>query len=137
MVVMFASHLAVETFFNKVYLSGVRHLHVLAGLNDHFNLQLTPRLQQVLKGFQKTASFDSPPKSTPSRHSSNNMQNQRCTVTRASVLHTYSTLMLWAACELMNLTVPGTNDYNESSYLFLADILVDSQENPHLLRVKI
>ena len=60
MVVMFASHLAVETFINKAYLSGVRHLHVLAGLNDHFNLQLTPRLQQVLKGFKRRQALTDP-----------------------------------------------------------------------------
>ena len=37
----------------KVYLSAVRHMHVTAGQHSNFTQQLTPRLQQVLKGIQK------------------------------------------------------------------------------------
>ena len=53
--VLFAIHLAVTNISYatiKVYLSGVRHILVSAGLHDHFNLQLTPHLQQVLRGIK-------------------------------------------------------------------------------------
>ena len=62
------------------------------------------------------------------------MQNQRCTVIRASVLQHLNAM---GSMRVDEFTVPGTNDYNESSHLFLVDILVDSHENPRLLRVKV
>ena len=37
----------------KVYLSTVGSLHTSSGYHNDFNAQLTPRLQQVLKGFRK------------------------------------------------------------------------------------
>ena len=63
--VLFATHLATGNISHttiKVYLSVVRHLHVSVGLHDYFNLQLTPRLQQVLQGIKKMPSTDSPPR---------------------------------------------------------------------------
>ena len=38
----------------KVYLAAVRHLHVTYGKHTQFSTQLTPRLQQVLKGVKKS-----------------------------------------------------------------------------------
>ena len=54
--VLFASH---STDCNishntiKVYLAATRQLHVSAGLHELFSHQLTPRLQQVLRGIKK------------------------------------------------------------------------------------
>ena len=44
----------------KVYLFAVRHLHVSEGYHEHFNLQLTPRLQLVLRGIRKHQSLTLP-----------------------------------------------------------------------------
>ena len=47
MLILFVSYLATQSITHttiKVYLSAVRHMHVLAGLNSLFNAQLTPRL---------------------------------------------------------------------------------------------
>jgi len=46
----------------KVYLSAIRQLNVLAGFHDHFNLQLTPRPQQVLRGIKKHQAQSRPKK---------------------------------------------------------------------------
>ena len=37
----------------KVYLAGIRSLHVVSGHDVTFHNQLTPRLHQVLKGIRK------------------------------------------------------------------------------------
>jgi len=41
----------------KVYLSAVRHFHILKGLHDSFSQQLTPWLQIILKGIKKHQVF--------------------------------------------------------------------------------
>ena len=46
----------------KVYLSAVRNLHVAAGMHQTFSSQLTPRVQQVLRGIQKTLAVGKPAK---------------------------------------------------------------------------
>ena len=45
----------------KVYLAGVRSLHVAHSHHFTFNQQLTPQLQQVLKGIQKQQAIGSAP----------------------------------------------------------------------------
>ena len=62
---LFTSHLVTVNIFHatiKVYLSAIHHMHVLAGLHEHFSKQLTPRLQLVLRGIKKTQSLTSPPR---------------------------------------------------------------------------
>ena len=52
---LFVTHLAISNISQgtiKVYLSAVRHMHTCKGLHDHFNHQITPRLQ--LKGELKS-----------------------------------------------------------------------------------
>ena len=39
----------------KVYISAIRNLHVASGQHHHFTDQLTPRLEQVLRGIKKGA----------------------------------------------------------------------------------
>lgn len=53
---LFVTHLATGNISHatiKVYLSAIRHMHVTSGKLQHFNQQLTPRLQQILKGIRK------------------------------------------------------------------------------------
>ena len=62
---LFATYLAntnISYATIKIYISAIRHLHVTTGMHSFFNLQLTPRLQQVLKGIQKSQSVTLPPK---------------------------------------------------------------------------
>ena len=46
----------------KVYLSAIHHMHVTTRKLQHFNQQLTPRLQQILKGIQRDQAATHPPK---------------------------------------------------------------------------
>ena len=62
---LFSMHLAASNTSCstiKVYLSAIRQLNVLAGFHDHFNLQLTPRPQQVLRGIKKHQAQSRPKK---------------------------------------------------------------------------
>ena len=52
----------------KVYLSAVRHVHVTARLHSDFNQQLSPHLQQVLKGVKKTQAITEPSKGASAYH---------------------------------------------------------------------
>jgi len=48
--ILLSAHLATTNTSHstiKVYLSAVRKLHALAGLHEHFNLQLTPGYSKV------------------------------------------------------------------------------------------
>ena len=62
---LFATHLATTNISYatiKVYLSAIRQLHVTQGSLQYFNQQLTPHLQQTLKGIQKTQTATNPPR---------------------------------------------------------------------------
>ena len=62
---LFATHLAsINLSYTtiKVYLSAMRNLHVSEGYHERFNLQLTPRLQLVLRGIRKHQSLTLPKK---------------------------------------------------------------------------
>ena len=61
---LFATHLATSGLAYtsiKVYLAAVRHLHVTKGKHSQFTAQLTPRLQQVLKGIKKAQAVSRQP----------------------------------------------------------------------------
>ena len=56
---LFVGHLSEDGLTHqsiKVYLSAVRNLHVSAGLHDHFSQQMTPRVEQALKGIKNANS---------------------------------------------------------------------------------
>ena len=60
---LFTAHLATEGILAstiKVYLSAIRSSHVAAGRHEEFSKQITPRLQQVIKGIQKQQAITSP-----------------------------------------------------------------------------
>ena len=63
--ILFVTHLATSNISQatiKVYLSAVRHVHVLRGLHNSFSQQLTPRLQIILKGIKKHQAISHPPR---------------------------------------------------------------------------
>lgn len=126
--VLFATHLAVANISYaaiKGYPSGVRHLHVSAGLHDHFNLNSHLAFSRCY-GISKNGKLWLTPKSTPFHHS--------CKIKGVLSSETYNTLMLWAACCIafsgfmwvVEFTVLGPDDYDESFHLSLTDISVDS-----------
>jgi len=121
----------------KVWLSAVRHMHVIAGLHDLFSEQLTPCLQLVLCGIKKSQA------STPSRVrlpiTLELMQNIRQVL--FSQPHSYTNIMLWATCCLAffgflcvsEFTIP--TDYDPSLHLSMQDIAIDHRDNPSILKV--
>lgn len=143
--VLFSTHMAANNICYstiKVYLSAIRQLHVLAGSHEHFNLQLTPRLQQVLRGIKKHQARSLPEK-------------QRLPITGhimkkieevfSQESHSYTNIMMWAACcmaffgfmRVSEFTIPSKAGYDKSCHLSLSDIAVDSRQNPRLLKVTI
>ena len=126
----------------KVYLSGIRSLHVSQGHHTSFSLQLTPRLQQVLKGIRKhQASGTSPRIRRPI--------TIQIMAGIKSVLqknpHLYHNIMMWAACCLAffgflrssEFTVPSQAAFDMDTHLLPTDLAIDNKTNPQLLTVKI
>ena len=86
-------HLAYPTI--KVYLSGVRSLHLSSGHHEQFSNHLTPRLHQVLKGIRKEAAGTRPARI---RHP---ITIQIMTGIKRVLLgnqQDYHNIMMWATC---------------------------------------
>ena len=126
----------------KVYLSAIRHMHVMSGLHAHFTLQLTPWLQLALIGIKRSQAATSPPRTRLSitlriMHGIKDLLSQQPS--------SYDNIMLWATCclaffgflRVSEFTVPIQGDYDESTHLSLKDISVDSRSNPRLIKVRI
>ena len=97
---LFATHLTTTNIsyaIITVYLLAIRQLHFTQGSLQYFNQQLTPRLQQTLKGIHKTQTATNP-------------QRPRLPITvdimqdiKHLLLHksrSYTNTMIWAACSL-------------------------------------
>ena len=143
--ILFVSHLAVESISHttiKVYLSAIRHMHVVAGLHDVFNKQLTPRLQLVLRGIKKSQALTTLPRA---RLPITLQIMQSIQQILSNQPHSYRNIMLWAACclaffgflRVSEFTIPSQDAYDPSVHLSLQDISVDSRDNPSLLKVTI
>ena len=79
----------------KVYLAGVRHMHVSAGLFSFFDKQLTPRLQLTLKGIQKNQAVTQSPR-IRLPITLQLMGNIKALLAKQP--SSYSNIMIWAAC---------------------------------------
>ena len=142
---LFAAYLAnmnISYATIKIYLSAIRHMHVTAGMHSFFNLQLTPRLQLILKGIQKSQSVTHPPR-------------VRLPITigiMKGIMHlisqkpkTYNNSMMWAACclaffgflRVSEFTIPSYTQFDEEVHLCLDDISVDCRDNPQALRLRL
>ena len=145
LLLLFVSYFASLNLFHstiKVYLSGVRSIHVTHGYHSFFNCQLTLRLQQVIKGIRKQQAIEKPPRIC-------------CPITIQimagikSILlrnpHNYHNIMMWAACCIAffgflhssEFTVPFQEAYDEEIHFSPKDIAIDNKVNPQLLRVTI
>ena len=137
---MAASHISHGTI--KVYLSAVRHMHVMSGLHEHFSQQLTPRLQLTLIGIKRNQAAMSPPR-TRLPITLQLLHNIKCLLSQQPSC--YDNIMLWAMCclaffgflRVSEFTVPTQGDYDESTHLSLKDISIDSRSNPRLIKVHI
>lgn len=95
---LFVAHLTILNLAHatiKVYLSAVRHMHVTARQHTIFTQQLTPHLQQVLKGIQKTQSATQPSRVHLSITLSI-MQNMKHLLLQNP--SSYDNVLIWAAC---------------------------------------
>ena len=126
----------------KVYLAGIRSLHVVTGYDVSFQSHLTPRLHQVLKGIRKEKA-----RTLPSRI--------RRPITRDIMLkikgallknpHSYHNIMMWAACCLAffgflrssEFTIPSQSSYDPEVHLSIKDVAVDNRAKPRMLKVSI
>ena len=127
---LFATHLTTTNIsyaIIKVYLSAIRQLHVTQGPLQYFNQQLTPRLQQTLKGIQKTQTATNPPR-------------PRLPITvdimqdiKHLLLHkpwSYTNTMIWAACSLAyfgflrvsEFTIQAQDQYDQSCHPLFNDV---------------
>ena len=142
---LFATHLGTSNISYttiKIYLSAIRHMHVTAGVHSYFSQQLTPRLQPVLKGIQKSQALTHPPRV--------------CLPITIQILEnilqllsqrpkSYMNVMTWAACclaffgflRVSEFTVPSDDQFDQACHLCLSDIAIDNQDNPQMLQVKI
>ena len=142
---LFVGHLAEDGLTHqsiKVYLSAVRNLHVSAGLHDHFSRQMTPRIEQVLKGIKKANS-----KTATNRIrlpiTLEIMQKIRSVLDQEPT--NYTNILLWAACCLAffgflrcgEFTMPSKTAYDPETHLALADVALDDKENPSVIQVTI
>jgi len=142
--ILFATHLASKRILHatiKVYLVAIRNTHVSAGLHLHYEKQLTPRLQLVLKGIKKVQSATLPVK--------------HCLPITLDIMWRISSLlsrqpshlhaMMYAACclafftflRVSEFTVPGDNLFDESSHLSFNSIAIDNKDNPRQLKLTI
>ena len=141
---LFATHLATRHLSSatiKVYMAAVRHAHITAGHHMIFDSQLTPRVQQLLKGIQKEFCI-----TKPTRPRLPITPNIMAAIKR--ILHqqlTYQSTMLWAACctaffgflRVSEFTVPSQQDYDPLYHLSLTDVLLDDRHATTTVRLYI
>ena len=142
---LFATHLGTSNISYttiKIYLSAIRHMHVTAGVHSYFSQQLTPRLQQVLKGIQKSQTLTHPPR-VRLPITIQIMENILQLLSQRP--KSYMNVMTWAACclaffgflRISEFTVPSDDQFDQACHLCLSDIALDNRDNPQMLQVKI
>ena len=126
----------------KVYISGIRHWQIAAGLPEPFKGQAWPKLEYVLKGIKRSqAEKLSPARKDRLPITPDILRRIKChwACQNASVdIH-----MLWAAFSLGffgflragEFTIPSDSAFDPSQHLCPEDISVDSHVQPSLLRV--
>jgi len=126
----------------KGYLSGIRHLHIEQHLPDP-SISSMSRLELVLRGIKILQAKTKEPVSP------------RLPITPDLLLkirqvwfnshHHQDHVMLWAAALLCffgflragEITVPSDTAYDEGAHLSFSDVMVDSFNNPQVLKVRI
>ena len=108
---LFTVHLAMEgisTSTIKVYLSAVRSFHARSDRHEDFAKQLTPRLQQVIKGIQKEQAITRPPR-IRLPITLDIMQGIHSVL--AQQPQNYYNMMIWAACAMAFFGFLRSNEF--------------------------
>ena len=124
----------------KVYLPGIRNLHVVSGHDVTIHSQLTPRLHQVLKGICKEKASTLP--SSLCRPITRDIM-LKIKVTLFKSPHSYHNIMMWAACcfaffgflRSSEFTIPTQSGYDPEIHLLPKDVAVDNRAKPRMLKV--
>ena len=117
-------------------------MHITTGQHTIFNQQLTPRLQQVLKGIQKTYTISKPPRVR--RPITLDIMKAIFTLLKQKP-PSYNNTMIWAACCIAffgflrssELTVPAQDTYDSNIHLSVQDIAVNNKSAPTMVRIRI
>ena len=132
----FLAHQGLKSQSISVYLSGLRHLQVSAGLQPPQRVDW-PRLQYVLKGIARRQPQD-PPRRLPITPA---IMGQLQSALPQATSCSYEATMVWAACCLgyFGFMRSGefTSDRTAEPAVLAADVAVDSHTNPTLLKVKL
>ena len=120
----------------KVYLSGVRALHIEQGFPDPLINCL--RLQQVVRGIKRC-------QGSPSSSRLPITDDLMLVIWRSLDLRLPDHCMFWAACSLgyfgflraSEFTFPNLSSFSSSLHLGVQDIVVDSPVAPSCMRIKI
>ena len=120
----------------KVYLSGVRALHIEQGFPDPLANCL--RLQRVVRGIKRSQGSSSSPRLPIT-------DDLMLVIWRSLDLRLPDHLMFWAACSLgyfgflraSEFTVPSLASFSPSYHLGVQDIAVDSPSAPSCMRLRI
>ena len=134
---MFTAYLVKEGLAHttiKVYLAAIRNLHVASGHHQAFHNQLTPHLQQVLRGIKKEQASHQPLVCLSITLSI--MRQIKAVITTHK--WTYHTAMMWAACcagflRCSEFTSPGVSQYNPTAHLSFNNLAVDNRLSPSLI----
>ena len=126
----------------KVYLSAVKNLHITSGHFKSFEIQLSPRVERVLKGIKLSQAKSRPPHSRLPITSSI-MCKIRSVL--AKTPNDYNNIMLWAACCLAffgflccsEFTIPSQDTFDDAVHLSFNDISVDDKQNPKVIAIRI
>ena len=126
----------------KVYISAIRNLHVASGQHHHFTDQLTPRLEQVLRGIKKEQSYRFP---TKIRLPITIQIMRQIKELLLQTPHDYNSILMWAVCctaffgflRCSEFTVPKAQDYDSNVHLTYADVAIDCKDNPQILQLYI
>ena len=124
----------------KVYLSTVRHAHITAGLHSSFDEQLTPQLQQVLRGVQKIQAVTMPPR-VHLPITLTIMEGIKRLLQQKPQSH--DNVVIWAACclgffgflHVSEFTIPVQEQYDHTTHLSFADISINNKHSPQLIKI--
>ena len=122
----------------KVYLSAIRSLHVTVGQHKHFSSQVTPRLQQVLRGIRKEQASNTEPH-TRLPITIQIMRQLKQLI--AGKPHGYHNTVIWAACctaffgflRCGEFTSPSQSAYDPTFHLSFSDLAVDNNHSPSFI----
>ena len=131
---LFAIHLTTTNISHatiKVYLSAIRQLHVTQGSLQYFNQQLTPCLQQTLKGIQKIQRATNLPR--PQLPITVDIMKDIKHLLLHKTRYYINTMIRAAYClaffrfkRVSEFTIPAQDQYDQSCHLLFNDVSLEN-----------